>query len=291
MYSSRYLLSFFKLVLISGFLNSCTAAGYQEFQQYSKAYDAQYVQGDTVLQEVGAAERHIWSKTAPLLNENGTFKPDEAAYYLDNVEPPYTAAVRASLKVIKGYNDAIVALASGENAKALSNRVSTLTVNVAAAVGATRAMGSSTITPAALAKTGAGDVARKLTDQLVLLPVVNEVASIASREAFRTQLINSHSRIHIMLMELRNNGTPVMYEMLREKSGKVGNSRRPLPDPDAQAMLAGWVLLLDKTDIALMAAVAAAKTGSQFNLDTLSQASVELTLLAEQVRTAKQSKK
>ena len=291
LYSSRPVLRLLSLASCLLSLVSCNAVAYREFQSYSDAFDAQYAQGDTVLQKVAVAEKQIWAKTAPLLNPKGTFNPDDAAYYLDNVEPPYTASLRATLKVIKSYNEAMIALASGENAKALSSRVSTLTRNVAAAVIATQVIGAGTSLPTPLSAKGADRFAENLTDQLVLIPVVKGVASIASRESFRTRLVDSHGAIHNMLIELRNNGTPIMYEMLREKSGKVGSSRLPQPDQEAQVPLAGWVMLLDKTDAALAAAVEAARNGSQFNLDTLSQASIELTILAEQVRAAKQASK
>lgn len=289
-YSARYLLSFSKLVLISGLLSSCTAAGYQEFQLYSQAYDAQYVQADTVLQAVGSAERAIWAKRQPRVNKFGYFEPNDAAYYIDTVEPPKTAAIRASLLVIKSYNEAMIALASGENAKALSAKISTLTINVASAALAVAAMTSPKATPTQLAGSSAGRFAKAMTGYLDYLPIVTEVANLASREAFRKQLIDSYPTIRNMLLTLRNDGTPVMYEVLRTPGDSGVDTPAPKTDVGAQKLLAGWVLLLDKTDLALEAAANAARTGSQINLDSLSQASVELTVLAEQVRAARLKK-
>ena len=287
MYSSRYLLSFSKTVLISGLLNSCTAAGFQEFQQYSQAYDAQYVQADTVLQALGGAERAIWTERQPRVNKFGYFEPKDAAYYIDTVEPPKTAAIRASLIVIKTYNAAMIALANGENARALSSRISTLTVNVASALLALRALAGPSATVAKLPTTNTAKFAGTMTGYLDYLPFVTEVATIASREAFRKQLIESQPTISNMLVTLRDDGTRVMYEVLRTPGDNGVDTPVPKTDIGAQKMLAGWVLLLDKTNLALEAAADAARTGSQINLDTLSQVSIELTVLAEQVRAAK----
>lgn len=286
----RYLLSFSKLVLISGLLNSCTAAGYQEFQLYSQAYEAQYVQADTVLQAVGSAERALWTEQQRRGNKPGYFRPDDAAYYIDAVEPPKTAAIRASLLVVKSYNQAMIGLASGENAKALSAKISTLTMNVASATLAVAALATPAATPAKLASSNTARFAAAMTGYLDYLPFVTEVANIASREAFRKQLINSHPTINNMLLTLRNDGTRVMYEVLRTPDDNGLDTPFPKTDAGAQKLLAGWVLLLDKTIVALDAAVKAAQTGSQINLDSLSQASVDLTVLAEQVRAAKQKK-
>ncbi|MGO7452021.1 hypothetical protein ACCS81_08450 [Rhizobium ruizarguesonis] len=287
MYPLRYLLSFSKLVLMSGLLSSCVAAGYQEFQLYSQAYDVQYVQADTVLQAVGSAERAIWTNRQTRKNKFGYFEPNDAAYYIDTVEPPKTAAVRASLLVVKSYNEAMIALASGENAKALSAKISTLTINVASAALAVAALTTPSATTAQLAASNTGRFAKAMTGYLDYLPFVTEVANIASREAFRKQLIESYPTISNMLLTMRNDGTRVMYEVLRTPGDNGVDTPVPKTDAGAQKLLAGWVLLLDKTNLALEAAVNAARTGSQINLDSLSQASVELTVLAEQVRAAK----
>jgi len=282
-YLRRYLTSISKLVFISILVTSCTAAGFQEFQIYSQAYDAQYVQADLVLQAVGSAEKSLRASIEPRSNPNGYFEPDYAAYYVDGVEPPQTAAIRASLKVIKSYNDAMIALASGENAKALSARISSLTVNVSTAITAVTSMGASVASTAP-----AAGLASTLLKQLKYLPFVTEAAAVASRESFRRDLIKSAPTVRAMLTTLRDEGTPVMYELMRRASGKSPSKANPrgLPDPAAQKLLAGWVLLLDKTNLALKTAADAAETGSQINLDTLNQASVELAVLAEQIRAA-----
>ncbi|TBE02324.1 hypothetical protein [Rhizobium ruizarguesonis] len=290
MYLSRYLLSFSKLVLISGLLNSCTAAGQQEFQLYSQAYDVQYVQADAVLQAVGSAERSIWTSRQPRVSKFGYFEPNDAAYYIDAVEPPKTAAIRASLLVVKNYNEAMIALASGENAKALTAKISTLTINVASAALAVAALTTPSATTAQVAASNTGRFAKAMTGYLDYLPFVAEVANIASREAFRKQLIESYPTISNILLTMRNDGTRVMYEVLRTPGDNGVDTPAPKTDAGAQKLLAGWVLLLDKTNLALEAAVNAARTGSQINLDSLSQASVELTVLAEQVRAAKLEK-
>ncbi|MBB3411933.1 hypothetical protein FHT87_005900 [Rhizobium sp. BK316] len=248
------------------------------------------MQADTVLQAVGSAERSIWTHRQTRTNKFGYFEPNDAAYYIDTVEPPKTAAIRASLLVIKSYNEAMIGLASGENAKALSAKISTLTVNVASAALAVAAMTTPAATTAQVAASKTGQFARAMTGYLDYLPFVTEVANVASREAFRKQLIESYPTIRNMLLTLRNDGTRVMYEVLRTPDDNGVDSPAPKTDAGAQKLLAGWVLLLDKTNLALEAAVNAARSGSQINLDSLSQASVELTVLAEQVRAAKLKK-
>ena len=63
------------------------------------------------------AERTVGSPAQPAV-----FDPDNAAYYLDTVDPPITASFRASLKSLKIYNEALVGLTNGEAASVLAAR-------------------------------------------------------------------------------------------------------------------------------------------------------------------------
>jgi len=264
-----------------------TNRGVPEFHLYVQAFNTQYEQADAIFNAVGQAER-----TVVLRNIRKSaipdFDPDQAAYFVENVDPPITALMRASLKTLKSYNDAVDALVNGAAAEALANRIGDLTANVTGAIAA-----------AELAVSGAGAipgaeqlVANSTKSLNLSTPVIKELATLASRAAFRQQLIATYPYMKDLLVTLRN-GTPAMFEMLKRAQVTRGSLDNPLGISPAgvaivekdRALLAGWVLLLDKTLATMQAAVTAAMAEpTAVALADLAEQSVELRVLAEQIR-------
>ena len=108
------------IALISIALYGCgTNRGVAEFHLYVQAFNPQYDQADVILNTVGQAERTVVLRQ---IRKSGIpdFNPDQAAYFVENVDPPITGLMRASLKTLKSYNDAVEALANGAAAEALA---------------------------------------------------------------------------------------------------------------------------------------------------------------------------
>jgi hypothetical protein len=260
-----------------------------EYSLYVQAFNAQIEQGDAVLDIVAQAERSVVRRR--LDREETGFEPNKAAYYVATVDPPITAAIRASLRSLKAYNDALGGLASGEAAEALSTRVSVLATNLASGVAATSvAFGG----PAAVAGSEAlvSGVGKALN---TALPIFKLGATVASREAFRQQLIAGHAPMRELILELRN-GTPAMYRVMQRNLVQRGSLETPTgrsADADVtlekhRQLLAAWVILLDRTVVALDEAVAVARTGSStMSFAGLTEAAIELRVLAEQVKAAR----
>lgn len=286
MENCKYFIATIRLLVITVLVGACTAPGSQEFQLYSDAYDAQYTQGDKVLSALAKAERVMFERIATRKRASETFDPNDAAYYVNGVEPPITASIRATLKAVKDYNDAMAALANGERAAALSNRIATLT---SSALGAVSATSVASQTP----DNGLGTqaLAAKTGGLLAALPFVKQAITIASREAFRRRLIHSYPLMEKLLKTLRDEGTPVMFRVLKQGRRERGmDARAGLTEAgqaalnEDRALLAGWVLLLDKTLVTLKAAKTAAENGSAINLANLNNAAIELRVLAAQVK-------
>jgi hypothetical protein len=282
--------SVFSLLLILPLVAGCTASGYQEFQLYSQAYDAQYMQGDAVLVALGRAERVLFTRRQARDETNQyRFDPDDAAFYVDTVEPPTTASIRTTLKSIKAYNDAMTSLANGDAAQVLTNKVATFVSDTAGAITAT-----AIATSAPELVGGAKAFAAGLKSTLVAVPILKEAATVVSREEFRRQLVAAYPLVDKMLASIRDDGTPIMYLVLTQGrvtrgdvSSHSGISTANQASLDQEKrMLAGWVLLLDQTRVSLKAAKVAAETGSEIDLSNLSNAAVELRVVAEQVKSA-----
>jgi len=109
-------------------------------------------------------------------------------------------------------------LANGEAAEALTNRVGTLVTSMAAAVAASQmAFGG----PVATASANA--LVRETGNTWNLaLPIFKQVATFASREAFRQQFMTAHPLMRDMLSTLRNKGTPEIFNVLRRARVEVG---------------------------------------------------------------------
>ncbi|HLM12383.1 MAG TPA: hypothetical protein VK362_08350 [Reyranella sp.] len=260
------------------------AQGVPQYNVYVLAFNAQYEQGDSVLDIVGQAERAVGSRQ---LNP-AVFDPDSSAYYLDTVDPPITASFRASLKSLKTYNEALVGLTNGEAANVLVARISVLANTTAAGVSAgSVALGG----PAAVV--GAEGIVIATTGALKIAePIFKSAATAASREAFRQELIRAYPEMRMLLVELRKATAP-MYQIMRRSLVVRGSDETDTGrSPDAERvlankrqLLAGWVLLMDKSLLALDQAVAAAKSSdSSARAAGLTDASIELKVFAEQMK-------
>lgn len=268
----------------------CGNRGAAEFQLYSQSFNLQYEQGDAVLNALANAERAVVLRGVKAENKPDRFEPNKAAYFVAGVDPPITASIRASLKSVKIYNEALSALANGEAAEALTNRVGTLTTNVVGGIAASQAAfsGPAGVAAAATMVAGVGSTLK------VVLPIFQQAATYASRESFRQQLILAYPHMQDLLIKLRN-GTPQMFAVLYRSHvqiGRLGVGRDGVSDAAAvekdRALLAGWVVLLDNTLIAMETAAAAAMSDAPaIDLANLSEASIELRVLAEKVKSAR----
>jgi hypothetical protein len=276
------------ILALSALLSGCGPDGVAEFQLYNEAFNSQFEQGDAILDSVARAERIVVLRGIKHAAFIPDFKPDHAAYFVDTVDPPITGSIRASLKSLKSYNDALGALANGEAAEALTHRFGTLATNVAGAVAASQvAFGGLAAIPGA--DTLASESAKALAS---VAPIIKHVATIASREAFRQQLIAAYPSMRELLLTLRN-GTPAMFEILKRSrvvrtslDNASGIPTAGLADLEKERMLlAAWVVLLDKTVVAMEAAVLAVTSEApSIGLASLSEASIEMRVLAEQVK-------
>lgn len=271
-------------------LAGCGNRGAAEFQLYTQSFNLQYEQGDAVLNTLANAERSVVLRGIKAENKPEKFEPNKAAYFVASVDPPITASIRASLRSIKIYNEALTALANGEAAEALTNRVGTLTTNVIAAIAATQAAFSGPTGTAAAATMvqGVGSTLK------VVLPIFQQAATYASRESFRQQLILAYPHMRELLITLRNGSPQIFSVMYRShvQLGRLGVGRAGVSDAAAvekdRALLAGWVVLLDNTLIAMETAAAAAMSDAPaVDLASLTEASIELRVLAEKVKSAR----
>lgn len=267
-------------------LGGC-AGGIAEFQLYDKAFDTQLVEANKVLDRLATAERKVYLRREAGISQS--FDPDKARYYLTVGDPPLTASIRSSLKTIQAYNKSLVALSNGESAKALTARLGTLSSNILASAGA---ISVATGGGDAFVAAGAGILGR-------LLPVYQQAKSISDRAAFRKLLLNSYSDMHDLLLAMRA-GSKDMYRLFRRSYGATpANNRAPVTGrarisaadlaklkADRQ-LLAGWVILMDKTLLAMKtAAEAALRGGSPADIAALTEASIELRILAETIKQA-----
>jgi hypothetical protein len=267
-------------------LGGCAKA-VPEYNLYVQAFDVQYEQGNAVLDIFAQSERIIVRRR--LDRQSTTFEPDKAAYYVDGVDPPTTAAIRAALKALKNYNEALGGLASGEAVEVLTSRFGTLATNTATAVSvAGVAVGGP-------ASTAGGEVlvagvARSLE---VAFPMFKQAATAASREAFRQQLVAAYPAMREVIVEVRK-GTPLIYETMRRslvQRGSLETASGLSAEGDRvmeknRQLVAAWVVSMDKALVALDEAVAATRAGggTSARIASLTSASVELMVFAEQMK-------
>lgn len=260
----------------------CTQA-VPQFVLYVQAFDAQYEQGNAVLDIVGNAERTVATRKVKI----DVFDPDGAAYFLDGMDPPITASLRTSLKTLKAYNDALGGLASGEAAETLVTRLGAVTTNGAEGLSTLAAAAG----PAAGLQAGAF-VAGAHAALSTAMPFLKAAATAASREDFRRQLLLAHPAMQDLLKGLRT-ATPAMYEIMVRSQVQRGSLESALgisQEGEARLtkqrqLLAGWVILMDKTLIALdHAAMAASSRSGALPVAEITDISIQLKVTAEQIK-------
>lgn len=283
----RKLCAAIAVIAFSALMSACSS-GVAEYQLYTTAFDTQFTQGEQFLDRLAAAERVVVVRN---MEPGGDFNPNYAAYYVDVGDPPATGAIRQALIGLKAYNDALTGLASGESSDAMVGHVGTIITNLTGAAGN---LGAAGILPGL---EGGAALSGGLSDSISsVLPVFKTIAGLAARESFRRRLIETYPRMESILRALHD-GTRVMFEVIRRSyrtpgglslgSGGMTTANAELLEKDRQ-MLAGWVILLDKTLDAMKAATQAAMQGaSASDLAALSEASVQLKVLAEQVKSIK----
>jgi len=271
------------MLIVLPVLAACTG-GIAEFQLYDEAFDAQFEHGSKVLDRVAQAERTVVLRREKRASASPTFSPNKAAYYLETGDPPLTGAIRASLNSVKSYNKALAGLANGEAASALAARVGTLTSNLVATAGALQIAGGGT---GAFMVGGQAIIAR-------LLPIFEQVVTIANRRAFREQLLKAYPDMRALLVKMRS-GTKPMFTIIKRsyvKRGSLGGvdgiptADLPKLEKDRQ-LLAGWVVLIDQSLLAMDAAAQSALSdASGPDIAALAETSIELRILAEKIRDA-----
>lgn len=236
-----------------------------------------------MLDRLAAAERTVSSRSQARELGITNFDPNQASIYLQVGDPPLTDAIRSSLDSVRQYNQALSGLATGEAASALSNRFSTAATSLGAS---------------AASITGAAGLDLAVTPQLSsaigqVLPIFRQLATISNRIQFREQLLLAYPDVRNLLVTLRN-GTKDMFELMKRSyvtRGSLGSGSTLGISPDNlkkleadRAMLAGWVILLDRTIVAMDAAVQASAMGSSSaDLASLVEATVEIRALADTI--------
>ncbi|MBY5318651.1 hypothetical protein [Rhizobium leguminosarum] len=266
---------------------SCSSTSVAEFQIYDQAFDGQYEYGTRVLDRLADAERTVVSRQLNLRSAVPQFRPDEASYYLTVGDPPLTGSIRASLQSLRAYNKTLTGLASGETAKALTADIANISANLTAAAGSLTIASGGGSAFAVAAQTTIGR----------LLPIFTQFKAAADRAEFRRRLLIAYPDMRRLLSEMRN-GTDEMFEMMRRSyvsRGTLG-ATAGIPDTDMvklkqdRELVAGWVILIDKTLVSMDAAANSVLTSSSpTEISVLVETSTELRVLAETIKATRRS--
>jgi hypothetical protein len=266
-------------------LLSACATGVAEFQLYGSAFDTQYVEATKVFDRLAAAERTVAKDLLKSKPGIADFDPNQAANYLPVGDPPLTGAIRASLDAVRHYNQALSGLATGEAAVALTNRLSTAATSLGGSASAIAGAAGLKLAVTPLLTSAIGTV----------LPIFELLSKISNRIEFRQQLVLAYPAIHCLLITLRK-GTKDIFELMQRSyvtggsldttKGIDGISNENLKKLEAdRALLAGWVILLDRTIVAMDSAVLAIAEGeSSADLAGLVDATVEIRAVAGTIR-------
>lgn len=281
----------FRLIFAFSFiamLGACSN-GIEEFRYFSAAYKAQTESGEAALDRLAVSERKLWAVTFDARRvdrDSGStvipaFDPDDSPYLVAVGDPPLTASIRSSLRSVLHFNQAMTGLATGEAATVLTARMSAASVSVASAAGS--------LSTAAGIPQGAALAPGVQAVVSAVGPLFEQLAQAEDRARFRTLLIDTYPQVKELIGKLRA-GTVEMFEVHKEAykepgslSGVDGVPEEKLPELEKERLrLAAWVVLLDKSLVAMDEAILAISDDS-VTPASLVAVSQELSRLAESV--------
>ncbi len=275
------------LMGLTGCVNN---SGVAEFTRYQQSFDRGLIIGESVLDRLSVAERALGrAELAPLDPASFSFDPTRARYYVDTVEPPVTASLRASLALVADYNQTVAALASGESAEALATRLN-LIGNGALMVG-TRVSALAAGPGGQLAGLAAG-LASPLN---ALTPLTKRAFAFRTQAAFRDEVVARKGDVQAVMRALID-ATPEIFNVIalpvaQSHRSVLGNT--PFTEDETRMLtalqrdLANLVILLEASSTALDAAVEAIANGrSTPSLAGFAAATDELNAVARAARSA-----
>ncbi len=259
------------LLIVSG----CdTYRGVSEFNSYRDTYTAAKGVGEGMLDRLAVSERTLYQTAYPFDPLSSPFEPSSAPYLVTSVDPPATAALRRTLAAVTSYNDALYALASGQEGAAIAGKITRLSTIGAGAADDLAALGAPE-----LQKVGGVAAARAVNTVLAAFePLAAQIIDFETRADFRKMLVAEEPTIRAALKACRDQ-TPAIFEGIRGAvvTRESGPTSRGTLSPAAKSQIdstrlaiANWVVLLDLSDDALQAAVAAVKADpADGSLDSL----------------------
>lgn len=258
--------------VIPGFDRSDPATA-RAFLHYQEALRAQHEAGSRVLDRLAGAESRLLSLEA---EPAAGFDPNAAAATLGVGDPPRTAAMRRALESLRAYNQSLVAVARGAPEAAL--------------VSGTDLIGA--LLPAETGNAGEA-FARLNAATRRLWPVLGLMRRSDDRDRLQAALTGAAPRIQDLLRAIRA-ATPAIYAVLYAAEVEPGNLENADGIPPAgharlkedRRMLAGWVLLIDQSMVAVEVAAVAAPAGGRADA-ALIGAAIRLRALAEAVSAAR----
>tara|TARA_R110000850_G_scaffold200600_2_gene326699 strand:- start:1647 stop:2375 length:729 start_codon:yes stop_codon:yes gene_type:complete len=231
-----------------------------------------------ILDRFAVAERKVFLET----NQRSTeFDPDNARYYVDDIDPPVAASLRQSFAITNAYTEALGALASGESAKQISEKITEIgTLATTAGVSVAGVTGSPQIVQAATAAT-------KIVDPLKAMEELVEYAfTIRTRKEFRDRLLQDYKTVDDTLIKMSEITGPSFELMkwskyLSSDMSTSGITKAELSE--LRSLMANWVVLIEKSRAALEGAKIAVETKN------FSSSITDFTITAQELDSAAQN--
>lgn len=253
------------ILVLAVAVSSCgTYRGVSEFSVYRDTYARVHGLGNTLLDRLAVHERTLFQIGHPFDPKTHVFNPDHAAYYVEEVDPPLTAASRRTLDAVRTYNDALYGLASGEDAEALAGKLARL-----GAIGTAAATDVAVLSGAGLVPEVATAIAiNKILASLK--PLAGEVIGVFMRERFRERLLEQAPTIREALEKVRASAK-ILFDKEKKSTQAKLNKQKGHHGPDwpedktkqlrmSVEVLSTFVILTEASILSLDLSVAAIKS-------------------------------
>ncbi|TDX23828.1 hypothetical protein DFO67_12332 [Modicisalibacter xianhensis] len=255
--SASYLL----LLVLAG----CASNGSQETIMYRDMFRETHTTSKVILDKLALSERALFEETRYSETiQKFDFIPSEARYYIETLDPPITASLRDSLEIIIAYIEAMAALATGESTKLISARASEI-----GALATNMLVSFDDVTEPSVFSSIFDDTFQIIIPLKAFTPLVEYAITQRTRREYQSQFLTNYENIDTVLKNMRDL-TPLMMNVVKTNiflsSHSAGGS---IADQEAlgklkafRTLLAGWVVLIEGTRVALRLAKQSLKSSS-----------------------------
>ncbi len=261
----------------------CASKSSSQFLVYQQAFQEADSVAQSLFDRMAVSEKALIRKQQEKENlSNISFKINKVNHYLTDSQPPITESFRQSFKTVNSYSMLLAALASGESAERLTQRIMSYT-NIASILSQSAIIDASKIPQV--------DTVSLSNASQLLKPLIEFAYNQKTQQMFEDRLLQDYATMDELFTKLRNS-TPQMFDVMKShhrQAAKMAGGHRPNDEvfeeiKDLRRLIATFVLLIEQAQQALAQTKQAIENDETHSVETLITRAQNLQLVVQHLR-------